>query len=84
MVCCQVIGPLSTKKSDRIGFYLEVDMGNSKLLHCPFCGGDAVEYGTYQWHFVRCSECDAESSGCDNEEGAVEQWNTRYVAPGSP
>ena len=44
------------------------------LKRCPFCGG-AAELN--REHFVRCSECRAETMICDTDDEAISAWNRR-------
>lgn len=60
-------------------------MMETKLLPCPFCGGEAIAedlLGDY-WH-VYCQQCKAgtsifnESDLGNTKEQAIEAWNTRH------
>ncbi|MBQ6664133.1 MAG: Lar family restriction alleviation protein [Synergistaceae bacterium] len=46
---------------------------------CPFCGGRAEPYQEEDesWVRIKCTECWAETNGCDTLETALEQWNNR-------
>ncbi len=59
---------------------------NTKLLSCPFCGGEAHKRIAFpvdsdglemNKHIVGCKTCDIEFSCFWDEEYAVELWNTR-------
>lgn len=51
----------------------------SKLLPCPFCGGEAETWdGTGVWHvFCTNKDCAAMGSPCLTEAEAIAAWNTR-------
>ena len=48
----------------------------SKLLKCPFCGGEArnESCGNY---WVKCTKCGSRGSVTNTEKKAINQWNTR-------
>lgn len=59
----------------------------SKLLPCPYCGGEAVfesesECGT-DFDYVVCTGCRARSDGYISGMAscAVEEWNARHLTP---
>ena len=62
-------------------------MSETKLLNCPFCGGEAELIGHYIkgvpnnfQYFVRCKKCKARPQlfyTFKKKEKAVEVWNTR-------
>lgn len=53
----------------------------TKLLPCPFCGGEASKRLFYKGKYrVHCNVCDAHSGDvCDTEAEAIAAWNTRHV-----
>ena len=62
-------------------------MSEIKILHCPFCGGEAELIGHYIkagpnnfQYFVRCKKCKVRPQPLytfKKKEKAVEVWNTR-------
>jgi Lar family restriction alleviation protein len=62
-------------------------MSETKLLSCPFCGGEAELIGHYikgvannYQYFVRCKQCKARPQSFNTfkkPEKAIEVWNTR-------
>ena len=55
---------------------------------CSFCGGKAtiekiihVDLPTngFDAFWIRCEECDSETTGCTSEEDAIEAWNRRVA-----
>lgn len=60
------------------------------LLPCPFCGGKATiekieneeSLGKPGWdtYWIRCEDCDAETTACTSEEEAAHRWNRRESA----
>lgn len=60
-------------------------MSETKLLHCPFCGGEAKvhsrcsyeETGGETMFFVRCNDCGSEGSWNYSKEKSIKAWNTR-------
>lgn len=54
-------------------------MGESELLPCPFCGGEAELAGDGYLSWAACLVCRAEGA-CKDEEGeAKDAWNTRTL-----
>lgn len=59
----------------------------SKLLKCPFCGGEARLYGNskhigarlkhYQVAVCTNDDCGCRTSPCETVEDAIYKWNTR-------
>ena len=48
------------------------------LLPCPFCGGEAVEEGTYRYaRFIMCSVCEARTADYLEWDNAFKAWNKR-------
>lgn len=49
------------------------------LKPCPFCGGKAAAFEPVsgEWVHVLCPSCGTESDYYDDEEEAIEAWNTR-------
>lgn len=55
----------------------------SKLMPCPFCGGDDCEltekvnykFGTS--YFCGCPDCGVYTDYCETKEEAIERWNRR-------
>lgn len=65
-------------------------MSRTKLLECPFCGGEAELIGHYikgvannYQYFVRCKTCKARPQSFrtfKKKECAIATWNTRIFA----
>ncbi len=57
-------------------------MSETKLLTCPFCGGEA-KIATYDFgysikeYWIYCHSCDCASGRYHSKEQAIEAWNTR-------
>lgn len=51
-------------------------MGETKLLPCPFCGGEAYEAARHNWA-VACADCFAIGPVHVTREAAVREWNRR-------
>lgn len=53
----------------------------SKLLKCPFCGGEAKYMEIKDFfisRFVTCTKCGIETPrNCLNRKDAIKRWNTR-------
>lgn len=48
------------------------------LKPCPFCGSPAHPYvNNGRGHYILCSFCGAETSGCVDLETATSRWNRR-------
>ena len=64
-------------------------MSETKLLNCPFCGGEAeIVVGKFEYerspgvkydYTARCKECASESDLFYSEEEAINAWNTRKL-----
>ena len=57
-------------------------MSETKLLPCPFCGGEAkyisFSQGLFTQRFVTCTECGIETKrNYPNGAEAIRHWNTR-------
>lgn len=52
------------------------DMRETKLLPCPFCGGEAV-FGTVCRTWIKCKKCGYETEWTDDAQWLVDTWNTR-------
>lgn len=53
---------------------------SDELLKCPFCGWEAERYQNSDdefSHFVKCSNCAAQTDFYMTEEHAVSRWNMR-------
>jgi len=49
-----------------------------KLKLCPFCGGEAKVYKSYNGKFyIECRECDPMKYMRDNQEETIYAWNHR-------
>ena len=50
---------------------------SDKILHCPFCSGEAqtVHYGSFVT--VCCTECGAKIKWYEWDKDAIEAWNRR-------
>lgn len=51
-------------------------MSETKLLPCPFCGGEAELVGD-NYHWVLCKGCKGGSHAFKTVEEAINAWNTR-------
>ena len=49
-------------------------MSETKLLPCPFCGGEAEVCGYY---FIQCTKCGSSTLTHTNIEKAIQAWNNR-------
>lgn len=49
-------------------------MSETKLLPCPFCGGEAEVCGYY---FIQCTKCGSSTLTHTNREESIKAWNTR-------
>lgn len=58
----------------------------SKLMPCPFCGGDdceltetkqQVNYKLRASYFCGCPDCGVYTDYCETKEEAIERWNRR-------
>lgn len=53
-------------------------MNNNKLKPCPFCGGEAELYQTYNGCYqVECHKCGARSCIEKKKENVISNWNMR-------
>lgn len=59
-------------------------MNETKLLPCPFCGGEAIVYESDEidldWYMIGCKNCcvvEPMTQWCASKSEAVKQWNTR-------
>ncbi len=62
-------------------------MSENKLLPCPFCGGEAREYGNakvigtkikhYQLVVCMNDDCGCRTGLCETVADAIHKWNTR-------
>jgi Lar family restriction alleviation protein len=53
-------------------------MNETKLLPCPFCGGEARRYtGNLDFHGVVCKKCGAKIYGRATKASATIAWNRR-------
>lgn len=53
-------------------------MAGTKLLPCPFCGGEAELTGfNAPEYWVWCPSCKASTGAHTGKENAIEAWNTR-------
>ena len=53
-------------------------MAETKLLPCPFCGGEATTYVAYDdGYYVCCDECGCGLPVYITEADAIEAWNKR-------
>lgn len=56
---------------------------DAELLPCPFCGGRAEAKKpdmSYEFTFIKCQECDAQTYEGVDFEDAAEAWNRRAPA----
>ena len=49
----------------------------TKLLPCPFCGGEAEGIDFFPRFFVKCKNCGVNTGFYSNISNAIEAWNTR-------
>lgn len=53
-------------------------MNNNRLKSCPFCGGEAELYQTYNGCYqVECHKCGARSCIEKKKENVISKWNER-------
>lgn len=53
-------------------------MEKSKLLRCPFCGGEAdVDIGNFGGMVCYCKKCFSQGKQCETKEEAIKSWNKR-------
>lgn len=58
-------------------------MKETKLLNCPFCGGEAVTAEMYNtklkklFPIVKCLDCECRTPMTETFEDAITAWNTR-------
>lgn len=51
-----------------------------ELMHCPFCGGNALLESTerHTLYWVECPGCGASGKPAVVEQAAADWWNTRH------
>ncbi len=69
-------------------------MSETKLLPCPFCGGEAYQHGGGGHHCVRCSKCGITNESLKigehyytayfSSDEAATAWNTRAQPANEP
>lgn len=60
-------------------------MSETKILHCPFCGGKSEIHSVCSWHdtggdemfFVMCGKCLTRTRYFSTKKSAILTWNTR-------
>lgn len=77
-------GSAAESLADALDFAEKVLSPPTRLLPCPFCGGEAVERRLFGpdgrwWH--QCSTCDVETPAYDSEVKAIAAWNRRTAIP---
>lgn len=69
--------PTSSFSSPEL-FQAHLDQLKTNLLPCPFCGGNASEYGTEGTDWVDCDDCNASTYVYAAGSGEAEKaWNQR-------
>lgn len=55
-------------------------MSNTKLLPCPFCGGEARPWQNSEnlYWIIQCTKCVATAGDHVDVAGAAKAWNTRH------
>lgn len=51
--------------------------GETELLPCPFCGGEASAFRVIEWWSVSCSVCECHTALHWPKSKAIARWNTR-------
>lgn len=51
------------------------------IKRCPFCGGREVEICRTNQHacWIRCGDCGADAQSHATRNGAIANWNRRYI-----
>ena len=50
----------------------------TKLLRCPFCGGEAdFDVGDFGGMVCYCKKCFSQGKECETKAKAIEAWNRR-------
>ena len=52
-------------------------MSETKILPCPFCGGEAEIRTNFVHHFAICKECNTVSDYMNSKAEAIAAWNRR-------
>ena len=54
-------------------------MKQSKLMRCPFCGGEGDVHKFANLYYGYCKSCTASTNWNYTRNAAIQSWNTRFI-----